>query len=137
MVGYRNNLGLLRAPDGKLQPLNLNDPPAELHFVLNFFEHMGYLLERGYLRVEDVLVEFHFWILNLSAVAHKLIKSEQADNPIYYKYFEKMADQLRDPRWKLPPPTSDEIEGFYTEESHAKPGSPIPRQSRKPRRILG
>ncbi len=56
--------------------------------------HRGYLLEGGYLNIEDVSVEFHYWILHVWADARKLIKSEQAENAIYYEFFEKMVNRL-------------------------------------------
>jgi hypothetical protein len=89
---------------------------------MNFFEHMGYLLEGGYLNIEDVSVEFHYWILHVWADARKLIKSEQVENAIYYEFFEKMVNRLLEydrPRTgALQLPTDTEIEDIYAEESH-------------------
>lgn len=138
IAGYRRTLGAKRAPNGKLVPLDLNDPPPELHDVMNFFEHMGYLLEGKYLNIEDVSVEFHYWILHVWRDAKKLIKSEQAENAIYYEFFEKMVNRLLEydrPRTgALELPSEAEIEDFYAEESHLPSGSPIPRQRRLKRR---
>lgn len=53
---------------------------------MNFFEHMGYLLEGKYLNIEDVSVEFHYWILHVWGDAKRLIKNEQAENAIYYEF---------------------------------------------------
>jgi hypothetical protein len=53
----RRNLGAIRTSGGVLQPLDLTNPPPELHNVMNFFEHMGYLLEGGYLDLDGVFVE--------------------------------------------------------------------------------
>ena len=134
----RRVLGAARAPGGHLQPLDLNNPPPELHDIMNFFEHMGYLLDGKYLNLEDVSVEFHYWILHIWADAKKLIKSEQAENPLYYEHFEKMVDSLlkydRPRTGTLSLPTEAEIEDFYAEESHLPIGSPIPRQRRLKRR---
>jgi hypothetical protein len=47
MARTRRKLGSKRAPGGVLVPLDLNNPPPELHDVMNFFEHMGYLLDGG------------------------------------------------------------------------------------------
>jgi hypothetical protein len=138
MAGTRRTLGAKRAPNGVLLPLDLNNPPPELHDVMNFFEHMGYLLEGGYLNIEDVSVEFHYWVLHVWSDAKKLIKSEQADNAIYYEFFEKMVNKLlqydRPRTGALQLPTEPEIEDFYAEESHLPVGSPIPRQKRSKRR---
>lgn len=134
----RRNLGAKRTLGGSLQPLDVNDPPPELHDVMNFFEHMGYLLEGNYLDLDGISVEFHYWILHVWADAHEVIKDEQADDPIYYEYFEKMVGRLLEydrPRTgKLRLPTREEIEDFYLEEAVIPTGSPIPRQRRKSRR---
>lgn len=138
MAGTRRTLGAKRAPGGVLVPLDLNNPPPELHDVMNFFEHMGYLLEGGYLNIEDVSVEFHYWILHVWADARKLIKSERTENAIYYEFFEKMVNRLLEydrPRTGvLQLPTETEIEDIYAEESHLPLGSPIPRAKRSKRR---
>jgi hypothetical protein len=105
---------------------------------MNFFEHMGYLLEDKYLNLEDVSVEFHYWILHVWSDAKKLIEREQAENAIYYEFFEKMVTRLlnydrpRPGTFELP--SEAEIADFYAEESHLPNGSPIPRQRRSKRR---
>ena len=48
MAAHRRTLGATRAPNGQLISLDLNNPPPELHDVMNFFEHMGYLLDGKY-----------------------------------------------------------------------------------------
>jgi hypothetical protein len=134
LAAYRSRLGAKRAPKGKLQPLDPDDPPPELHDLLNFFEHMGYLLEGRYLELEDISVEFHYWIFHIWADAREVIKSEQLDEPIYYEYFERMVVRLGDREHKrmgkFELPSKSEIEDFYTEEAHLPSGSPIPRQRR-------
>ena len=71
------------------------------------------------------------------ADAKKLIKSEQAENPIYYEFFEKMVNRLLEydrPRTgTLQLPTEPEIEEIYAEESHLPIGSPMSRQKRSKR----
>jgi len=138
MANHRRTLGKKRAPNGHLIPLDLNNPPPELHDVMNFFEHMGYLLAGNYLNLEDVSVEFHYWILRVWSDAKRLIRSEQADNAIYYEFFEKMVTRLLEydrPRTGvLEMPSDADIEDFYMEESHLPTGSPIPRQKRSKRR---
>jgi hypothetical protein len=137
IASYRRILGSKRTPDGFLVPLDLNNPPPELHDVMNFFEHLGYLLDGGYLDLEGVSVEFHYWILNLWADARRLIPSEQSDNPLYYEYFEKMVKRLlnydRPGTGVLQLPTDADVEEFYKEEAHRKTGSPIPKQKSKRR----
>jgi hypothetical protein len=138
MATHRRKLGAARAPNGVLLPLDLNNPPPELYDVMNFFEHMGYMLDGGYLNIEDVSVEFRYWILHVWSDAKRLIKSEQAENAIYYEFFEKMVNRLlkyeRPGTGALQLPIEPEIEDFYAEESHLPIGSPIPRQKRSKRR---
>jgi hypothetical protein len=141
MATHRRNLGAKRTPYGELIALDLNNPPPELHDVMNFFEHVGYLLDGKYLDLEGVSVEFHYWILHVWSDAKRLIKSEQAENAIYYEFFEKMVTHLLEydrPRTgSLPMPTEADIADFYVEESHLPIGSPIPRQKRSKRRTSG
>jgi hypothetical protein len=141
MATHRRTLGAKRAPSGELITLDLNNPPAELHDVMNFFEHMGYLLEGKYLDLEGVSVEFHYWILHVWSDAKRLIKSEQAENAIYYEFFEKMVKRLlhydRPGTGSFQMPTEADIADFYVEESHLPVGSPIPRQKRSRRRTNG
>jgi len=138
MATHRRILGAKRAPGGQLVPLDLNEPPPELHDVMNFFEHMGYLLEGKYLNLEDVSVEFHYWILHVWGDAKRLIASEQAENSLYYEFFKKMVTRLLEydrPRTgTLQLPSEAEIADFYAEESRLPIGSPIPRQKRSKRR---
>ncbi len=139
MATYRRTLGAKRAPGGQLTVLDLNNPPAELHDVMNFFEHMGYLLKGKYLNLEDVSVEFHYWILHVWSDAKKLIGSEQAENAIYYEFFEKMVTRLleydRPGTGVLQMPSEADIQDFYIQESHLPTGSPIPRQKRSKRLV--
>jgi hypothetical protein len=140
LAKYRRGLAQKRlSSDGVLQPLDLENPPPELYDIMNFFEHMGYLLDGNYLNREDVVVEFHYWILRVWADAFKLVKQlEQAEDPIYYEFFEKMVNSLQEydrPRTgKLASPSDSDIQDFYSAEAHLVPGSPIPRKRRRKRR---
>jgi hypothetical protein len=139
LAKYRRELAKKRlSSDGALQSLDLENPPAELYDIMNFFEHMGYLLDGNYLNLEDVSVEFHYWILNVWADAYELVKSEQAEDSIYYEHFGRMANRLlaydRPRTGKLELPSPSDIEDFYYAESHLSPGSPMPRKRRRKRR---
>jgi len=140
MAAYRRGLAAKRVAGGVLQPVNADDPPPELHKVMNFFEHMGYLLAGRYLELDDIFVEFHYWILHVWADAREVVRREQAEEPIYYEYFEKMVKRLgererqRTGRFELPSKT--DIEDFYLEEAQLPSGSPIPRQRRTKRRSM-
>lgn len=138
LAGYRKSLGEARAPGGKLRPLDVDDPPPAIYDVINFFEHMGYLLAGNYLELDGVFVEFHYWILHVWADARELVNDEQSGDPVYYEYFEKMEKQMEDYERKrkgnFVPPSTTDIEAFYTQEAHLTSGSPIPRQKRSTRR---
>jgi hypothetical protein len=135
LAGYRKRLGAKRLVHGKLVPLELNNPPPEMHDVLNFFEHIGYLLDGGYLGLEDVSVEFFYWISHLWLDANGLIKHEQTESVTYYEYLEKMEhrlETLEKKRFgKFVPPSVQELEYFYAEEAKSSSGSAIPRLRRK------
>lgn len=134
LATYRRNLGMSRAPGGKLQPLDLDNPPSELYDVINFFEHMGYLLEGNYLDLEGVFVEFHYWILHVWTDARELVKQERSEDPVYYEHFEKMEEQMekyeQERKINFELPSATDIEDFYVQEAHLPSGSPIPRQKR-------
>jgi hypothetical protein len=135
LASYRKNLGAKRTPGGQLVPLDLNNPPPEMHDVLNFFEHVGYLLDGGYLGLEDVSVEFFYWISHLWVDGHGLIKKEQSESVTYYEYLEKMEHRLEDLEekrfGKCDLPNRQDLEYFYAEEAFPSRGSAIPRQRRK------
>jgi hypothetical protein len=94
-ASIRRRLGAARTDGTRLRPLDVEYPPSELYDVMNFFEHVGFLLDGNYLGLEGVSVEFHYWILHVWADARELIKKEQAeDDPIYYEFFAKMVNRL-------------------------------------------
>ena len=136
---YRRQTGAGRISCGKLQKLDLDNPPPGIHDVLNFFEHMGFLLDGGYIDIEAVSVEFHYWITHIWADARELIKDEQSDDPMYYEFFDKMVKRLleydRPETGKVTLPSQSEIEDFYLEEAHLPTGAPLPRQKRKRRSV--
>lgn len=139
LAQYRRDLAQKRlSSDGVLKPLDLDNPPAELYDIMNFFEHMGYLLDGNYLNLEDVSVEFHYWVLSVWADACELVKLEQADDSIYYEHFGRMVNRLLEydrPRTgRLELPSASDIEDFYSVETHLSPGSPMPRKRRRKRR---
>jgi hypothetical protein len=139
LAKYRRDLAQKRlSPEGTLKPLDLENPPPELWDIMNFFEHMGYLLDGKYLNVDEVAVEFHYWILRVWADSSELVKLEQAEDSLYYEYFEKMARRLQEydrPRTgRLVSPSKSDIEDFYSDEARLVVGSPMPRKRRRKRR---
>jgi hypothetical protein len=138
LATHRRNLGIARAPGGKLQTLDLENPPPGLYDVINFFEHMGYLLNGDYLDLEGVFVEFHYWILHIWADTRELVRQERSEDPVYYEHFEKMEQQMeqleRERKSNFELPSATDVEDFYAEEARLPSGSPIPRQKRLKRR---
>jgi hypothetical protein len=134
-AAHRRKLGEQRTSNGTLRTLDLDAPPYELHDILNFFEHMGYLLSGDYVDLDGVFTEFHYWIFHVWADAKELVKHEQADTPVYYENLAKMVGQLVKIEvtkfGKFEYPSQEEITDFYLEEARSHPGIPIQRQRRK------
>ncbi|MGB2624604.1 MAG: hypothetical protein WA857_05115 [Candidatus Acidiferrum sp.] len=124
LASSRKNLANSRLLGGKR--LDPSDPPAELRDLLNFFEHVGWLLHNQVLNFEDVYVEFHFWILHIFADARELIEKENKESPIYYKYLKEMQRRLTERR-EQDGPVKIAIKEFYQEEARLSGSSPIPR----------
>ncbi len=142
MASFRQRLAAARLDkNGKLRPVDVDDPPYELHDVMNFFEHMGYLLNGGYLDLAGVSTEFHYWIFRIWEDAKDVVSYERAEAVVYYEYFEKMEQRLENFEFEqgreFKQPSSQELECFYAEEARLPPGSPLPRQSRKTHRTRG
>lgn len=135
MASFRQALASARFKDGKLQPKDVANPPYGLHEVMNFFEHMGYLLDGGYLELEGVSTEFHYWIFHIWSDAKEVVAYEQKDSPVYYKYFKEMEQKLEDLERKegreFRTPSKEDLEDFYSEEVRLPAGSPVPRQRRR------
>jgi hypothetical protein len=99
---------------------------------------MGYLLDEGYLDLQGVSIEFHYWIFHIWADARELVEYEQSEDSIYYTYFKKMVERLAENEkqrlGKFEFPSQEDIADFYAQEAHLSAGSPIPRQRRRKRK---
>jgi hypothetical protein len=138
MSGWRKRLAVDRLKNGRLRPLDIENPPTALHTVMNFFEHMGILLEGGYLELGGVSSEFHYWIFRIWADGSSVIAHEQRETPVYYQSFEKMKSRLEEFELSqgraIEAPSSEEIESFYREEADLPSGTPLARRStRRPK----
>jgi hypothetical protein len=104
---------------------------------LNFLEHMGYLLRGGYVDVDGVSLEFHYWIFRFWADAEPLVRFEQTEAPIYYESLTWMVKRLKSyERSKgRVVETVDrlEVERFYREEATRPQGLPIPKRTKRRR----
>src|SRR5258708_21495251 len=74
-----------------------DDDPIELYRVLDFFETVGLLVDRGYLNEEDVWSEFGVWILNLAADSEMRpnIEYEQKADPNAYAVYLSLVERVK------------------------------------------
>jgi hypothetical protein len=94
--------------------------------ILNFFETIGLLVRRGYLDIHDVWDCFSYWMFNVYADAHEIIKQEQEDDASYFSDFSALIEKLRVVEEKEGgtdyPPSSEDIEEFWKYELEVIPG---------------
>jgi hypothetical protein len=65
-----------------------------MYDVLNFFDHVGLLEQRGYLDKGDVWSEFSYWLFAFYSDARPLIDAEQKDDPASFSSFSALMDDL-------------------------------------------
>src|SRR5260370_23370715 len=83
MVDARRALALKRL-DPKQQTLlalNMDDPPKEMDAILNFYEHMDVMIDRGYVDKDDVWREFSDGMFPFYTDAHPYIDKSQKEDP--------------------------------------------------------
>ncbi len=105
--------------------------PDELYAVLNFFETVGLLVDRGYLSESDVWDTFGYWVFNLNADARDIIEQQQRDDPNAFADFTSLVGRLQrieaERRGTGARPSKEEVIEFYHEELSAGVGGPIKR----------
>jgi hypothetical protein len=122
MATYRKTLA-----EDRLQ--NKQDP-AELYRVLDFFETVGVLTDRGYLNEDDVWNEFGYWVLHLYAddEVQRDVNYEMNHQANEYHGFMSLLDRMnrieKEHGGKSFRDLSQEVNQFYKEESHILAGSP-------------
>ncbi|MGC2163366.1 MAG: hypothetical protein WA634_15770 [Silvibacterium sp.] len=83
----RQSLARARLQQIKKQtPLTESNAPADAYRLLDFFEHVAWLAEKGYVSADDMWCAFYDPIIHLYADLEVLIKEErnaQTDNGIY------------------------------------------------------
>lgn len=129
-VAVRKNLAWKRlAQDGNLTPLDPSDPPPEMYAVLNYFDYIGLLQERGYLDEDDVWESFGYWIDFYYADSIQVIAEERKkESKNDYKKFEALAkkmqflDDRKGEEPGVPPPKR--IADFYSYEKDQPIGEP-------------
>jgi hypothetical protein len=58
--------------------------PDEEYRLLDFFEGVGLLVNRGYLNDKDVWEEFGYWVFPLYVDSRDMLDQEQKDDPTEY-----------------------------------------------------
>lgn len=127
MATYRKTLAA-----GRLQ--GKEDQP-ELYRVLDFFETVGVLTDRGYLNEKDVWNEFGYWIFHLYAddeVQRDLTWETNHETNEYHGFMsllnrlDRIDKEHGGNSFHL---SAEEVKQFYQEESHILAGAPVPRRA--------
>jgi hypothetical protein len=123
MATYRKSLASKR--------LNTKEAdPFELYRILDFFETVGRLIDRGYLNEDDVWNQFGYWVLHLNADApmRANVDYEQKQNPNEYATYLGLVARLQridaEHGSKLSNLTKDDVTNFYREEAQIYGGTP-------------
>ena len=124
MATYRRGLAQKRLK-------GTDSDPMELYRLLDFFETVGVLVNRGYLNEEDVWSEFGHWVLTLNADAemHANVAYEQKRDPTEYAVYQSLVDRLQRVDAAHHGPASqiskEDVMAFYREELTIVGGTPI------------
>jgi len=80
----RRKLALDRVEAGKLKDFVKEQPPRSVFDVLDFYEHLGMLVRKGHLNVDDVWHTFYEWAQPVYADLKPMI--EDYDSPYVEQY---------------------------------------------------
>jgi len=134
MSDRRRELAELRLDKDGVSPLDEDTAPQCLFDVLDFFEHIGLLVKRGYLSRDDVWDTFSYWMFNIFADARSLIEQKRKEDPTVYSNLVKLIEQMRKIEkakgGEADTPSKEDIEGFYAYEKDRQPGVFLPTQRR-------
>ena len=101
--------------------------PAELNEVLNFFELIGLLVQRGYLHAEDVWENFGYWVFPLYIDSKSYLESEQLEDVNSYtnltELYRTMKEIEEKHQGKTHTPSASDILVFWQSESEVVVGS--------------
>jgi hypothetical protein len=124
MATYRRGLAQKRLK-------GTDSDPMELYRLLDFFETIGVLVNRGYLNEEDVWSEFGHWVLTLNADSEMRanVDYEQKRDPTEYAVYQSLVDRLQRidsaHRGTASQISKDDVMAFYREELTIVGGTPI------------
>jgi hypothetical protein len=121
MVTYRKRLAERR--------LKGEEEPDDLYNVLDFFETVGRLVDRGYLNESDVWDNFGYPVLILNADAGKIIQDYQREDPPSYSGFtslvKKMEQTESEHNGELQHISAKDVTEFYQAELSVGAGGPL------------
>ena len=128
MVTYRKRLAERR--------LKGEDEPDELYKVLDFFETVGKLVDRGYLDESDVWDNFAYPVLMLNADAGEIIRDYQRSDPAAYEGFTSLVKKLQQTESQhsgaLQHISPNDIRNFYRKELSVGTGVPARLRRNRP-----
>ena len=111
---------------------------SELVEVINFFEEVGLLVNRGYLDPEDTWEMFSDTVFPLFNGCEISIRDDQRDDPNTFTNFVALYNALakveRCRGGAADKQSRDEIEDFWREEQKVRKGTPLRRRNRRSRK---
>jgi hypothetical protein len=113
--------------------------PAQQYRILDFFETIGLLVDRGYLDETDVWENFGYSIFPFYADTRDTIDEEQKNNPTYYTHFVSLVARMRAvekaQHGDTGPVTKDDVKEYWQDEVELVSGEPpIHRHSQTPKK---
>jgi hypothetical protein len=112
-----------------------NSEPPEQDRILSFFETVGLLVNRGYLKDTDVWETFSTEIFPLHADAQDMIANAQKDDPPTYSNFVSLVKTLKTIEIKqggtFSAPSEDDVKGFWQDEVDVMVGTPTRHRKRR------
>jgi hypothetical protein len=102
--------------------------PSAQYEILNFFETIGLLVDRGYLDATDVWENFSDDMLTFYADTRDELLEEQRTDPTFYNHFVSLIEKLRviekAQHGTREPVTKEDLKDYWTDETTLVPGSP-------------
>ncbi len=127
MLTYRRGLAEKR--------LKNEEDPDELYPLLDFFETVGLLVNRGYLDESDVWNTFSYSVFILNADAGQIIEQHQREDRTTYEEFSSLVERLQrietEKHGTSAHPSKDEITDYWKQELSAGKSIPIRPHPRK------
>jgi|SRR6267378_1635362 len=127
MLTYRRGLAEKR--------LKNEEDPDELYPLLDFFETVGLLVNRGYLDESDVWNTFSYSVFVLNADARQIIEQRQREDRTTYEEFSSLVERLQrietDKHGTGAHPSKDDITDYWKQELSAGKSIPMRPHPRK------